>query len=58
MLYCAGDAPNDLPMLLEADEAFIPASSDPAILGYGFTEVASCDEGAIASAVALIRSRG
>lgn len=58
VLYCAGDAPNDLPMLLEADEAFIPVSSDPAILGYGFTEVASCDEGTIASAVALIRSRG
>lgn len=57
VLCCAGDAPNDLPMLLEADEAFIPATADPAIMGRGFTEVASCDEGAIASIVSLLKSR-
>ena len=57
VLLCAGDAPNDLTMLEEADEAFIPATADPAILGLGFTEVASCDDGAIASIVELLKTR-
>ena len=57
VLYCAGDAPNDLPMLQEADEAFIPASADPDLLGLGFTETTSCDEGTIAAVVALLKSR-
>lgn len=57
VLLCAGDAPNDLTMLEEADEAFIPATADPAILGRGFTEVASCDDGAIASIVELLKTR-
>lgn len=57
VLLCAGDAPNDLTMLEEADEAFIPVTSDPAILGRGFTEVAACDEGAIASIVELLKNR-
>lgn len=57
VLLCAGDAPNDLSMLEEADEAFIPSTADPAILGRGFTEAASCDEGTIASIVELLRAR-
>ena len=57
ILYCAGDAPNDLPMLLEADEAFVPSTADPALLGMGFTVADGCDEGTIASVVSILRSR-
>ena len=57
VLYCAGDAPNDLQMLEEADEAFVPASADPEILHRGFTEVAPCDQGTIASVVEVLKSR-
>ncbi len=57
VLLCAGDAPNDLPMLEEADEAFIPDTADPAILGRGFTEAAGCDQGTVASIVALLAAR-
>ncbi len=57
VLYCAGDAPNDLPMLTEADEAFIPSTADPGVTGLGFTEAASCDAGTVASIVALLKQR-
>ena len=38
-LICAGDAPNDLSMLQEADHAFVPAG---ARLKHGFPETAPC----------------
>lgn len=57
VLLCAGDAPNDLPMLEEADEAFVPVTADPGVRGRGFTETAGCDDGVIASIVAMLRSR-
>lgn len=50
-LVCAGDAPNDLPMLEEADRAFIPKGCDPAMEGRGFEQTACCDEGMIACIV-------
>ena len=54
MLLCAGDAPNALDMLEEADRAFIPEDAAPALFGRGFETVASCDQGAIAAAIALL----
>ena len=57
VLLCTGDAPNDLTMLEEADEAFVPATADPAMLSCGFTEVASCDEGTIAAIVEVLKRR-
>lgn len=57
VLLCAGDAPNDLPMLEEADEAFIPVTADPGVRGRGFTETAGCDDGVIASIVEMLRNR-
>lgn len=39
-LICAGDAPNDLSMLLEADFAFVPAGSRLQAAPYGFYETA------------------
>ena len=57
VLYCAGDAPNDLQMLQEADEAFIPTSADPEMRGRGFTEVASCDQGTIAAIIEMLQTR-
>lgn len=54
VLLCAGDAPNDLDMLEEADRAFIPEDAAPALFGRCFETVASCDQGAIAAAIALL----
>jgi len=50
-LICAGDAPNDLPMLREADEAYVPADCDRAMAEMGFEQAAPCDEGALASII-------
>lgn len=56
-LVCAGDAPNDLSMLLEADIAFVPASAVPEILSGGFNIGAHCNDGTIASVVEYLDSR-
>lgn len=50
-LVCAGDAPNDLAMLNEADFAFIPESADKAMLGRGFKVAAHIDRGTIADII-------
>lgn len=54
VLLCAGDAPNDLPMLEEADRAFVPASADEAVLHRGYEVVADCDRGAVADLIARL----
>lgn len=51
LLYCAGDAPNDLDMLEEADRAFVPSDGAPSLFHRGFETVAPCDEGAVAAAI-------
>ena len=48
ILVCAGDAENDLPMLLGADFAFCPAD---AILADRFPNVCPCTEGAVADVI-------
>lgn len=50
VLVCAGDAPNDLSMLLEADRPFVPANAASALLEQ-FPVVSDCDEGAIAAVI-------
>lgn len=52
-LVCIGDAPNDLPMLEEADYAFCPADCDPALRNYA--KVAPSAEGSVASAIEQLR---
>lgn len=54
ILLCAGDAPNDLDMLEEADRAFIPRDAAPSLFGRGFDTAAPCDEGTIAAVVSLL----
>ncbi len=54
VLVCAGDAPNDLSMLEEADVACVPADCDPRMLGRGFHTVASSQDGAVASVIHLL----
>lgn len=49
ILVCAGDAPNDLPMLREADLAFCPADCDPALRN--FPKAAACGDGTIADII-------
>ena len=51
ILVCAGDAPNDIPMLDEADFAFVPADCDEELRNMPYMEAAPCGEGAIADAV-------
>ena len=51
MLAGAGDAPNDLPLLDEADYAFCPADCAEALRGGPYRFVASCGEGTIAAAM-------
>lgn len=53
ILACAGDAPNDLTMLREADFAFTPAEHDPGLSG-DFIETCVCDEGCVADAIARL----
>ena len=55
ILACAGDAPNDLSMLSEADLAFVPGDCDEALRKQGFRTVCSCDEGAIAGIVKQLK---
>lgn len=57
VLVCVGDAPNDLPMLEEADIACIPADCAPQMRGRGFREVASCEEGAVAGVIHWLDER-
>lgn len=47
VLVCAGDAPNDLTMLQEADMPFYVSDGDPRMLPYGFPQAAPSHEGAI-----------
>ena len=51
ILVCAGDAPNDLSMLEEADLAFVPGDCHESLLERGYHVVCSCDEGAVAGAI-------
>ena len=51
-LICAGDAPNDTPMLEDADYAFCPGDAYPEILSLpGIIPTADSHEGAVAGAV-------
>ncbi len=54
-LLCVGDAPNDFTMLEEADSAFITGDCQPEMMGHGYTQVAPCTQGAIASVVERLR---
>ena len=46
-----GDAPNDLPLLDEADFAFCPGDCDPALRTRPYRFTAPCGEGAVAGAI-------
>ena len=54
LLAAAGDAPNDIPLLQEADAAFCPEDCDPSLGAYPFHRVAPCGEGAVAEAIARL----
>ena len=51
VLVCAGDASNDLPMLEEADLAFLAADGDGRMLHRGYRIAASCNDGTIADVI-------
>lgn len=57
-LICAGDAPNDTPMLLDGDFAFCPTDCNPEILQLpGIIPTVPSTEGAIAAAISSLESR-
>ena len=56
ILVCAGDAPNDISMLEEADLAFVPCDCERSMRERGYHQVCSCDEGAIAGVVEALAS--
>ena len=56
LLVCAGDARNDLTMLLEADLAFAPADCDPAVREAGIPLVCGCDRGCVADVIERLGS--
>lgn len=56
LLVCAGDARNDLTMLLEADLAFAPADCDPAVRAAGISLVCPCDDGSVADVIERLRA--
>ena len=51
ILVCAGDAPNDLSMLGEADLPFLAADGDPRMFSRGFRPAAACTQGTIADVI-------
>lgn len=51
-----GDAPNDLPLLNEADIAFCPSDCAPALRSLPYRFAAPCGEGAVASALEELES--
>lgn len=53
ILACAGDAPNDLTMLREADFSFTPCDHDPGLTG-DYIETCSCNDGCVADAIARL----
>lgn len=54
-LICAGDAPNDLTMLEEADWAFITGDCQASMNDRGYTQVVNCGDGAIAAVVDCLK---
>jgi len=51
VIVCAGDAPNDLEMLEDADLAYLAADCYPSMLGRGFRMAAPCSEGTVADVI-------
>lgn len=51
VIVCAGDAPNDLEMLEDADHAFLAGDCYPQMLNRGFTMAAPCAEGTVADVI-------
>lgn len=57
-LICAGDAPNDTPMLQAGDYCFCPTDAHPDILALpGIIPTVSAEEGAIAAAVSYLETQ-
>ncbi len=57
-LICAGDAPNDIPMLMDADYAFCPTDCNPDILALpGIIPTVPSEEGTIAAALAWLEEK-
>lgn len=56
-LVCVGDAPNDLPMLEEADLPFYVCDGDKRMVAYDFPRCASSSEGAIADVIGKLEKK-
>lgn len=56
ILVCVGDAPNDLPMLEEADYAFVTESGFDVMREMGFFRAAEARKGAVADVIRQMRT--
>ena len=56
VLVCAGDAPNDIPMLDEADLSFLAADGDSRMMEYPYHRAAPSNEGTIADIVKILET--
>ena len=57
VLVCAGDAPNDITMLNEADLAFLASDGDPRMMEYPYHKAAPSSEGTIADIISQLETR-
>lgn len=56
VLVCAGDAPNDIPMLEEADLPFLASDGDSRMLSYPYRKTVPSNEGVIADVVKTLET--
>ena len=56
ILVCVGDAPNDVPMLEEADYAFVPENGFESVRQMGFLDAAPSRKGAVADVIRQMRA--
>lgn len=54
VLVCVGDAPNDIPMLEEADLAFLASDGDSRMMGYPYQKAAPSCDGTVADVIRML----
>lgn len=56
ILVCVGDAPNDIPMLEEADLAFLASDGDSRMMGSPYQKAAPSNEGTVADVIRMLEN--
>ena len=56
VLVCVGDAPNDIPMLEEADLPFLASDGEAEMMAYPFPKVAPSSQGTVADVIKILQT--